>query len=241
MPMLRRNLRFWTSLPFLALGAMVLLDASLPVGLLSGPAHRGYSLHTDGRYGDAVESYQDALGRQPRDPVLLFNLGTALLEQGRLQEAEASFRRVGTEVDPELRSALFHNLALVQLLEALRVDVSDGSEGADPGSLAAASWSNGKRALRLSPDRPDTRWNLELALRVEEGNPARALDPRGASHRPGDPTFPSPDVALPLEMGGLLQALRSEETTALYRLLAQTLAGGGRTSTDHYSKKGPPW
>lgn len=131
-----------------------------------GDLERGNRLYRDGRYAEAVEAYQSALGDGHDSPVLRYNLGTALLRLGRYGEAEAHLRAALDVVEPETRQFVYYNLAH-RFLE-------DARQAADPEATTAlydAAVESYRQALRLRPSDVDAKWNYELALREREEQP----------------------------------------------------------------------
>ena len=149
-----------------------------------GDQERGNRLFRQGRYADAVEAYQSALRAGARSPELRYNLGTAFLRLGRYAEAEESFRAALDAVDPALRQRTYYNLGS-RFLEAAR-------SGDDPeaGSLLGAAVDAYQRALRLRPEDPEAKWNLEMALR--EADRRSRTGPQGQDPGRSEESEPDP-------------------------------------------------
>lgn len=126
-----------------------------------GELERGNRHYRAGRFPEAVREYEAALRKGVNSPELYYNLGTALLQLGRVEEADQHFQRAAQARDPALRQRVHFNQGY-RYLEAGR----RGGENAVQ-QLEAAIESY-KHALRISPDDPDAKWNLELALREQE-------------------------------------------------------------------------
>src|SRR5690606_14389049 len=67
--------------------AAVLVLALSMNGFGPGDKERGNRLYRDGRYEEAVEAYHEALRDGDTSPELRYNLGTALLQLSRYEEA----------------------------------------------------------------------------------------------------------------------------------------------------------
>jgi predicted O-linked N-acetylglucosamine transferase (SPINDLY family) len=98
--------------------------------------------HHVGKHDAAVELIQQALKRQPANPIYLNNLANALRALGRLQEAEAGYRQALT-LNPRYAHA-FYNLAVT--LEQL-------GRGADAESAY-------REAIGVEPNLAEAHYNL---------------------------------------------------------------------------------
>jgi len=99
-------------------------------------------------YDAALKAYQSAVERQPKKAISHYNLGTALYQKKRYDEAANEFRRSLDSKDPLLQAHGYYNLGNAQF---------------QVGDLKGAIRSY-KSALRLNPDDYDAKYNLELAL-----------------------------------------------------------------------------
>jgi Ca-activated chloride channel family protein len=138
-----------------------LLLALLTQGFGIGDVERGNRHYRAGRYAEAAAAYQEALRDGSDSPQLRYNLGTALLQLGRLEEAEQQLRAALAAVDPELRERAHYNLGNRFLAEARR------SPGAAQAEQLAAAIESYQQALRIAPGDTHAKWNLELALREQ--------------------------------------------------------------------------
>lgn len=106
----------------------------------------GAMLHDAGRFDEALALYDDALIRQPEEPLLWNNRATTLLETARFEEAAASYR-MALRLMPQLHDA---RIALTTCLQALgRVDEA----------LAET-----EAVLVRAPDHAEAHWNRALLL-----------------------------------------------------------------------------
>jgi tetratricopeptide (TPR) repeat protein len=140
-----------------AVALLVLVLAAFGIGELE----RGNRLYRAGRYQEAAAAYREALRADGKSAVLRYNLGTALLQLGQLDEAEREFQLALASVEPSLRQRTLFNLGNRHLLEGRR-----GSENQERRLEAAIAAY--RRALRIDPDDAAAKWNLELALRERE-------------------------------------------------------------------------
>jgi tetratricopeptide (TPR) repeat protein len=143
---------------------------------------RGNRAYRKGEPTDAVERYREALAEGDSDPRLRYNLGTALLGTGELEEARVRLREALESQDPELRTSAFYNLGNAS---------ARGAAGArrEREPLLRGAVDAYRRALLLDPEDEDARWNLELALRrLEQEEEERATMPG-----PGPEPFEEPE------------------------------------------------
>lgn len=110
----------------------------------------GRTLYDEGNYPKALERFTEAASLRPEDARARFNLADALYKAGKLDEAGAIFRALGERDDAPLAFESRYNLGNVEL-----------SKQQFPEAVGAY-----RKALKLRQDDPDTRRNLELALRA---------------------------------------------------------------------------
>ena len=147
----------------------------------------GDRLYAAKQYRDAAEAYAKAMQSEGATPRIEFNLGTALLASGQLDEAASALERAASESkDLELRYRALYNLGLVFLQQAR------AAKGEDAGQAYAGAIEAYHRALQLRPAELDAKWNYELARRAKfQGGtndkpsnapprPNQGIDPRQA-------------------------------------------------------------
>ncbi len=122
-----------------------------------GGEARGNRAYRKGEYLRAVERYRTIMSRRGATPRLDYNLGTALLRLGESQEARELLAAALREQSPELRARAFFNLG-----NALARGTPGQMTSADDLRAGVEAY---RRSLLLEPNREDTRWNLELAMR----------------------------------------------------------------------------
>ena len=144
---------------------LLVVIASFGFGI--GDIERGNRLYAEGKYAEAVAAYQKALQSGRATPTLNYNLGTALVQLGRYDEAAQFLNRAIEGVEPDVRKRALYNLGNRFLLQAR------ASKDASPeavGTMLDAAAEAYRRALRLDPSDADAKWNLELTLRDREEN-----------------------------------------------------------------------
>ena len=121
---------------------------------------RANRLHRAGELTAAASIYMERAQSDSSDAGLRYNLGTTLLGAG-VSMASAELEAGTASEDPDVRVRSLYNLALWNLRKATETEAVDSAH-----VFAMASVEAGKEALRLSPGRPDARWNLALAQRM---------------------------------------------------------------------------
>jgi Ca-activated chloride channel family protein len=135
---------------------LVMLIAPATVQAESGDA--GDKLYQAARYPEAAAAYQREIQEHADSPRLEYNLGTALLQAGQLEDAVAALERAATTADSEdLRYSALYNLGLCYLRQAR------DAKSAEATNAYASSADAYKRALQLRPNEVAAKWNYELA------------------------------------------------------------------------------
>lgn len=117
----------------------------------------------DGRTAEAIRQYRSILGDGDKRPVVMYNLGTALLAADSLDGAVEALERALFTTNEELRTRARYNLGLAYLKRGQRLD----------GDARSAALQSARRAFRTvlleRPGDPEAQWNYELALRAPTG------------------------------------------------------------------------
>jgi Ca-activated chloride channel family protein len=162
-------------------GAVLVLALVLagPAQAATSAAHnnsQGLAAAARGDHQAAWAAFLAARARDPDDPVILYNCGTAAYRLGRFEAAAAAFDRVATTApNPALAAKARYN----QGNAAVRL-------GDTAGAITAY-----EAALALAPDDADTRANLDW-LRSRPAPPAPNADSGGGNPDPKQPGA-SPD------------------------------------------------
>lgn len=146
------------------LGALIAIGAIAQPAVAQSPSLKdALAAQRDGRTADAVRQYRGVIAGGDRRPLVLYNLGTALLAADSLDGAVDALERSLFTTDAELRTRARYNLGLAYLRRGLRLD----------GDARNAALSNARRAFRTvlleKPGDADAQWNYELALRAPSG------------------------------------------------------------------------
>ncbi len=143
------------------IGVIAVLFVSLAAGY--GGVEKGNRLYRDGRYAEAVQAYRQAVADGDASPALYYNMGTALLQLGRYDDAGRAFQDALTAVDPSLRQRTFYNMGN-RFLQDARASRNPQASG----KLYDAAVDAYKQSLRLEAADGSAKWNLELALRERD-------------------------------------------------------------------------
>lgn len=120
-------------------------------------ARTGNKEYAKGNYADAEANYKKALDKKNNMPEAIFNLGDAMYEQKRYDEALKQFQLAAqTNPDTAVKAKAYHNIGNVYLQQEKWED-------------AAKAY---KSALKLKHNDPETKYNLAYAnakLKQEKG------------------------------------------------------------------------
>jgi len=141
------------NLSFLKIG-LVVLTVLVPLSVAAQQAHKfllkGDQLYDQQKYKAAEEQYQSAGKVNPGNPAANYNLGNALYQQGKWEDAAKQFESSSTGFkSPDQKADALHNLGNARLQQ----------------QQYEAAVNAYKKSLRYMPDQPDTRKNLQLALK----------------------------------------------------------------------------
>ena len=145
----------------LRLAAPLLLVAAFSESSRAQSAPDPLELFKAGQFARAAQLWKDRLTSGDKHPSTLYNLGTAMLAADSLDAAVEVLERAATVPDSALRQRALYNLGLAQLRRGMR------REAPDSRALASAL-SAYRTLLRQSPADADSKWNNELALRLQK-------------------------------------------------------------------------
>jgi Ca-activated chloride channel homolog len=138
--------------------ALALLLLVVPITLRAETGDTADKLYEAGRYPEAAAAYQREIQEHTDSPRLEYNLGTALMQAGQLEDAVAALERAATAATSEnLRYSALYNLGLCYLRQARDAKAGEAT------TAYASSADAYKRALQLRPDEIAAKWNYELA------------------------------------------------------------------------------
>jgi len=130
----------------------------VPLALHAETGDAGDALYRAARYPEAAAAYQREIQNGSDSPRLEYNLGTALMQAGQLEDAVAALERASTAAtSDELRYSALYNLGLCYLRQARDAKSSEAT------AAYASSAEAYKRALQLRPSEVAAKWNYELA------------------------------------------------------------------------------
>jgi Ca-activated chloride channel family protein len=130
----------------------------VPLTLHAETGDAGDKLYKAARYPEAAAAYQREIQEHADSPRLEYNLGTALMQAGQLEDAIAALERASTTAtSDELRYSALYNLGLCYLRQGRDAKSSEAT------AAFASSAEAYKRALQLRPSEIAAKWNYELA------------------------------------------------------------------------------
>ena len=113
----------------------------------------GNKLYRSGQYAQAETTYRKALGKNAQNVRASYNLGCALMKQGKTEEADKQFTQAASsQADKELRSKAYYNKGVMY------------HEKKDYGKAIDAY----KSSLRLNPTDERARKNLALCKKQQQ-------------------------------------------------------------------------
>lgn len=104
--------------------------------------------YQDAHYREAEEAYRQAAQKKQNDPIVRYNTGNAIYQQGNYAASENYFDQTAREAkDPGMRADAFHNLGNAYFKQQKFKEAIDAYQS----------------SLRLRPGDPDTKVNLQMA------------------------------------------------------------------------------
>lgn len=124
--------------------------------------HEGNEMYRAGRYPEAIARYDEAAKTMPGAPQIDFDRGDVYYQQVDLNKALEHFSRALATADPILASRIKYNLGNIKYQQALNAMLTFR----DAASHLRTAISYYRDSLALDPNQPDTRYNLELGLKL---------------------------------------------------------------------------
>jgi Ca-activated chloride channel family protein len=121
------------------------------------------TLYGAGKYREAAEGYQAALGALPDSPEIHFDRGDALFKLDAYTESAEEYALALQTQEPMFEARVRYNMGIAKYMQAL--EALNTLQDAMTPVLAAMEYY--RESLRLNPDQPDARYNLELAHRIK--------------------------------------------------------------------------
>jgi len=111
---------------------------------------KGDRAYNSSNFSDAGKIYEDALKSAPDNQSAAYNLGNAMYQQGKYEDAVKQYERAAkTNSNPAYQADVLHNLGNAYLQQQKYKESAESYE----------------KSLRLRPGDPDTKRNLQLVKR----------------------------------------------------------------------------
>jgi len=148
-----------------------------------------------GDHPESLRAFEGASAARPGDPAARFNVADGLYKNGKFDEAAPLYRDLGRDPASPLAAPSRFNLGNTLFLKQ---DY--------PAAIAAY-----RDALRLHPDHPETRRNLELALRALQKQQEQKRQPQSPKPDTGKGPKPEPSPGSPQSQPGRPQTADERE------------------------------
>lgn len=76
----------------------------------AGPMQKGYQSYQDGQYDEALKRFIEGQLKDPDNPDVLYNIGSAYYKSGDYKAAQEHFSQALSKASPELKAKLLYNL-----------------------------------------------------------------------------------------------------------------------------------
>ena len=141
---------------------MALIGLILLAGVDPVAASKGVKAFADGDFLTASKFYTDALKKNPDDPRLHYNSGTAAYKNNLFDDAIASFQQALKSEDLGLQEQTYYNLGNALFKKGEEVRQSDQQQAAKMWQQALDAYEG---SLKLNPQAKDSKENRELVTR----------------------------------------------------------------------------
>lgn len=133
---------------FMLISLTLLLSATRPLysDVDRGKIREGLKHYQEEQWGESLDSFQDALLDDPTNPLLHFNVGSALYKNKKFEEAQNSFEQTLATDDASLQEKAYYNLGNTFYQMNKYQEAIDAY----------------KKALELDPQDQDAKYNLEF-------------------------------------------------------------------------------
>ncbi len=145
----RRTFEFCHWTVFCLTAAVLAIPLAAKAESTASKNREGNRLFTEGRYEEAEKAYLEAQVKSPGKPEIIYNLGNALIRQGKYPQGMQALKQSADKGNERIKIDSMYNTGY--------------------GLYSAGDYKNSAEAfietLKLDPDDMDAKHNLELALR----------------------------------------------------------------------------
>jgi Ca-activated chloride channel family protein len=174
--------------------AVALLAVGAFLGSAEASSRSARKAYESGQFRDALQEYQRLLERNPDDPRLAYNAGTAAYQSGDLAAATNALAAALLARDPELLARAYYNLGNAHYRLGERA--GNPTETIPNWQLALTNYQS---ALKLNPQDADAQFNqrlvqerLEELLRQQPPPPPQQQPQQQPQNQPQDNQNPKP-------------------------------------------------
>jgi Ca-activated chloride channel family protein len=139
--------------------AAMFLLAVLLVWQQPAQASRGEELFQAGKLEQARDYYEQALKKNPQDPVLHFNLGDVAYKEKKYEEAVSAYNEALKTDDLKLQARSYYNRGNARFYMGRATEKTDPDHTMEQWQEAVRSF---EAAAKLNPDDEQVRHNLEI-------------------------------------------------------------------------------
>ncbi|MCK5450414.1 MAG: tetratricopeptide repeat protein [Candidatus Omnitrophica bacterium] len=146
--------------------AVVYAGGSAYAGSTNGYLKKGNRYYNEEKYEEAVKIYNEALLKDPNDPIVQYNRAAAFYRKKDFENAESSFLNVLASGEEDLEADAMYNTGNTKYREAESVQENDAQAATETYNEALKFY---KSAMELVPENKEAKYNYEFTMKkIEE-------------------------------------------------------------------------